>query len=166
MTEQIQEQMKKLMSEGKASIHMLKMMYKTIDNLKDVNHGMKEDTTYVPPVFPTKKGIRKMEIAKEALYDNVKNDLSKIQKMFLNVNEEISEIQKLQYKIVMNKRRQREYECKSKEYKRQRKEDVLASREKKNELNKLDTVSINDLENVMYNDDSDEFNEFDEVDMS
>ena len=90
MSEHIQQQMEKMVVEEKSTTDILRQINKSMNDIRTKDYGIKEDTTYVVPLKPTKKGVHILELKKDNEKEDIHRDLRKIQKLLIKVDDGIN----------------------------------------------------------------------------
>ena len=156
MSEQLQQQMEKMVVEEKSTTDILRQIDKSINDIRTKDYGMKEDTTYVVPVKATKNGVHILELKRDNEKEKVYKNLRQIKILLRKVNEGINKVQKTTYQHLITKRRYRPYEAEENSHKKRRKEDADESRKRQASMNTVSSVTCQELLDDMNNTDDDD----------
>ena len=156
MSEQIQQQMEKMVVEEKSTTDILRQINKSMNDIRNKDYGIKEDITYVVPLKPTKNGVQILELKKDREKEDIHRDLRKIQKLLTKVNDGINKVQMTTYQHLITKRQYRQHETEENIHKKRRREDAHESRKRQASMNTVSSVTCQELLDDMNKTDDDD----------
>lgn len=156
-TQPMQVQFEQLHLDGDKYKNILKELNNRSNDIDVDDYGICEDVNYITPQDPTVDKVDMLELKVKSETDKIKKNVRKLRKILLKLNRDINEVQKSSYRYLITKRRHREVSITKREIKKDRKRTIEESRTKRQNLQTISRMTVNDLKEEKERDEYDDF---------